>query len=72
MCLEGLSKQDLENLLDYMYNGEVKIYQEELDRFLTVAQRFKLEGLLESEENEDSGDARHDINQEEEQFVHNQ
>ena len=55
MCLEGLSKQDLKNVLDYMYNGEVKIYQEELDRFLSVAQRFKLEGLLESQENEDSG-----------------
>merc|ERR1719189_1778689 len=42
MCLEGLSKQDLKNVLDYMYNGEIQIYQEELDRFLSVAQRFKL------------------------------
>ena len=65
MCLEGLSRKDLENVLDYIYNGEVHIFQEEFDRFLSVAQRFKLEGLLESEDNEDSGDARHDINQEE-------
>ena len=71
MCLEGLSKQDLENVLDYIYNGEVKIYQEELDRFLTVAQRFKLEGLLESEDNEDSGDVRPNVNEEEEQFIQN-
>ena len=24
MCLEGLSNQDLRNILDYMYNGEVQ------------------------------------------------
>ena len=71
MCLEGLSKQDLENLLEYMYNGEVKIYQEELDRFLSVAQRFKLEGLLKSQDNEDNGYARPNIKEEEEQFIHN-
>ena len=46
LCLEGLSKQDLDNVLNYMYNGEVNIYQEDLDRFLAVAQRLKLEGLL--------------------------
>ena len=47
LCLEGLSKQDIGNVLDYMYNGEVHIFQEELDRFLTIAQRLKLGGLLE-------------------------
>ena len=54
LCLEGLSKQDLENVLDYMYNGEVHIFQEDLDRFLTIAQRLRLEGLLEENgENDD-------------------
>jgi len=46
LCLEGVSSTDLENLLDYIYNGEVQLYQEDLDRFLVVAQRFKLEGML--------------------------
>ena len=56
LCLEGLSKQDLDNVLNYMYNGEVNIYQEDLDRFLAVAQRLKLEGLLEGkQEEEDTG-----------------
>ena len=56
LCLEGLSKQDLDNILNYMYNGEVNIYQEDLDRFLSVAQRLKLEGLLEGkQEKEDNG-----------------
>ena len=72
MSLEGLSKQDLENVLDYMYNGEVKMYQEELNRFLSVAQRLKLEGLLESEDNEQIGDLKSDgIAEAEEHFIHN-
>ena len=32
ICLEGVTKQDLENCLSYMYNGEVQIYQNDLDR----------------------------------------
>ena len=31
-----------------MYNGEVQIFQQNLDRFLSIAQRLKLEGLLEN------------------------
>ena len=46
LCLEGVALTDLDNILNYMYDGEVKIYQDDLDRFLTIAQRFKLEGLL--------------------------
>ena len=32
-------------MMDFMYNGELQIFQDDLDRFLNVAQRFKLEGL---------------------------
>jgi len=46
LCLDGISSTDLENILDYIYNGEVEIYQEHLDRFLSIAQRFQVEGLL--------------------------
>ena len=46
LCLEGVTKQDITNCLDYMYNGEVQLFQENLDRFLNVAQRFKIKGLL--------------------------
>jgi len=52
LCLDGISSTDLNNILDYIYNGEVQIYQEHLDRFLAVAQRFKLEGLLGGEKEE--------------------
>ena len=46
LCLQGLSFQDIQNILDYIYNGELNIYQEDIDRFLFVAQRLKLEGLI--------------------------
>ena len=46
ICLEGITNSDLTNILDYMYNGEVKIFQENLDRFLAIAQRFQLQGLM--------------------------
>ena len=46
LCLEGLNSKDVRNLMDYIYIGEVKIFQEDLDRFLNVAQRLKIEGLL--------------------------
>ena len=46
ICLEGISSNDLTNILDYMYNGEIQIYQDHLDRFLIIAKRLKLEGLL--------------------------
>ena len=46
ICLEGVSSNDVKNMMDYMYNGELQIFQDDLDRFLNVAQRFKLEGLI--------------------------
>ena len=46
ICLDGISSEDVKNIMDYIYNGEVQIYQDNLDRFLNVAQRLKLEGLI--------------------------
>ena len=53
ICLERTGISDLRNMLDYMYNGEVKIYQDDIDNFLKVAQRFKLEGLMATEQGND-------------------
>ena len=50
LCLDGVNSGDLNNVLEYIYNGEVKICQNGLDRFLEVAQRFKLEGLTGTED----------------------
>ena len=46
LCLDGIGAEDLKNIMDYIYNGEVQIFQDGLDRFLDVAQRMKLEGLM--------------------------
>ena len=46
LCIDGVTKEDLTNIMDYMYKGEVHVYQDNLDRFITIAQRFKLQGLL--------------------------
>ena len=53
LCLNGVGSEDLTNILDYIYNGQVSIYPERLDRFLEVAQRFKLEGLLQNNQFEE-------------------
>ena len=45
LCLGGICSNDLDNILDFIYNGQVDIYQDHLDKFLEIAQRFKLEGL---------------------------
>ena len=50
LCLDGINSDDLNNIMDYIYNGEVQIFQENLDRFLTIAQKFKLEGLMGNDE----------------------
>ena len=45
LCLNDLNHKDLNNILDYIYMGELQIYQEEIDRFLDIAQKLKLHGL---------------------------
>lgn len=48
--LTGVSSNELNQVLDYIYCGEAKILQEDLDQFLNTAQTLKLEGLLQKEE----------------------
>ena len=50
LCLSGVNQEDLKNILDYVYNGEIQIYQDQLDQFLNIAQRFQLEGLMQGNE----------------------
>ena len=46
LYLDGVDQAEINLMLDYIYQGEVQIYQEHLDRFLDVAKKFKLEGLM--------------------------
>ena len=54
LCLDGINSTELNNVLDYIYNGELRIYPDNLDSFLKVAQKLKLEGLQNSKENNQS------------------
>ena len=58
ICLDGLNQNDLNNVLDYIYNGEVQIYQQDLDRFLGIAERLKLEGLIGGNQHMEEGDSK--------------
>ena len=45
-----MTGNDLNNIMDYIYNGEVQIIQAHLGRFISIARRLKLEGLMEDED----------------------
>ena len=50
LCLSGVNAGDIKNILDFMYNGELQIFQDDLEQFLEVAQRFHLQGLIQDKQ----------------------
>ena len=46
LYLGGISSVNLGFILDYIYHGEVNLYQEQLDGFLESAQKLEILGLL--------------------------
>ena len=44
--IPGIQSKDLHSLMDYIYDGEVQLYQDNLDNFLEIAQKLKIEGLI--------------------------
>ena len=56
--LNGIDSTNLQFIIDYVYEGEVHLYQEQLNSFLETAKKLQLAGLLtnlkEKTENEDS------------------
>ena len=46
LYLDSVDVRDLNTMLDYIYQGEVQVQQKYLDRFLEIATKFKLSGLL--------------------------
>jgi len=45
LYLKGVKLSNLKQVLDFMYNGEVNVAQEELNTFLNVAEELKVKGL---------------------------
>ena len=52
LCLDGITSEEMKNVLDYIYFGEAEVYKNDLDRFMCIAQRLKLRGLLSQEGNQ--------------------
>ena len=65
--LNGVEFKQLNHILDYIYEGEVQLYQEDLDNFLGVAQKLKINGLIEGKEMKESNYSQ-DVNEPDEDF----
>ena len=46
LYLCGVTSVNLDYILDYIYHGEVNLFQEQLDSFLESAQKLEIEGLI--------------------------
>jgi len=44
--MRGLKSEDLVAMVDFLYNGEVNVYQENTDSFLALAEELQLKGLM--------------------------
>merc|ERR1719342_1162818 len=42
--LPGFNTKTLSSIIDYVYDGEVQLFQEELDSFLDAAEKLKING----------------------------
>ena len=49
LYLKGVKYADLVSVLNFMYNGEVNVAQEELNSFLAVAEDLKIKGLTQND-----------------------
>jgi len=48
LYLKGMKKRDLQSLLDFVYEGEVNVSQENLSSFLQCAEELQIKGLSEN------------------------
>ena len=61
LYLESVGSREINLILDYIYVGEVQIYQEYLDRFLEVAVKLRLNGILANKEEETFEDPEQEV-----------
>merc|ERR1719154_379241 len=43
--MAGVNSKEMENILDYLYQGEVQVDQEDLLGFLSIGKKLKIHGL---------------------------
>ena len=56
LYLSGINSENLGFILDYIYCGEVKLLQEQLEDFLESARKLEIEGLFSLDEDETHSD----------------
>ena len=49
LYLSGITSGDLHHVMDYVYNGEVTVQQQQVDSFMKVSQKLQLHGLRKEE-----------------------
>ena len=54
LYLGGVRSSNLEFILDYVYYGEVSLFQDQLDSFLECAQKLEIKGLIGQETNHEN------------------
>ena len=54
----GVKTRDLANVVDFIYDGQVEIYQSDLNEFLLVARQFQLIGINELSHSEELNDTK--------------
>ena len=64
LYLGGVNSVNLGFILDYIYHGEVNIYQEQLESFLESKEKLEIQGLL-----GDNEDNLNNLNEEQEQDI---
>ena len=47
--MRGVRYTDLKVVLEFMYHGEVSIYEEELNSFLALAEELRVKGLTQGQ-----------------------
>jgi len=50
--IRGVKSVDLLAIVDFLYFGETKVFQENLDNFLEIAEELQLEGLMQNSGND--------------------
>ena len=57
--MRGMTNKQLSEVVDFIYHGEVNIYEENIEDFLTLAEELKLKGLNNSENRTPNPTTRH-------------
>jgi len=58
LYLKGISVRDMEAVLNFMYNGEVNVAQDDLNSFLQVAEDLKVKGLTQNNQGDSETDSK--------------